>query len=176
MIDLWNDSYVTPNPVRYGDETTYAMAENYLHGMVVADWGCGECRFETFHEGPYLGIDGSVAPINRYKADLRAYKGKSQGVLLRHVLEHNEDWRQILKNALEAATDTLVLIVFTPFQDKTGVIAPSGLPGVPDIGFSLEDLREILPKHTQEQLNIESPSTQYKIEHMFIVKQPKQRN
>jgi hypothetical protein len=169
MLGLWNDSYKTKHPHRYGDEDSYLLAEKFLHGLNVEDWGCGEGRFGDFHVGGYVGIDGSAGPAY-IKDDLRTRLEFSEGILLRHVLEHNTDWRKILENAVKSATRVLVIVLFTPLQDKTRQLGWNPTQGVPDLGFSLDDLSEILPKNTEFHLDIPSPSTQYRIEHVIVVR------
>jgi hypothetical protein len=146
------------------------MAEKYLRGLDVEDWGCGEGRFRDFHVGGYAGIDGSDTDGAVIKADLRKRLSAAPGILLRHVLEHNFSWQLILENALKSCTDTLVIVLFTPFRDKTEAISWTSGIEVPDIGFALADLRKELPSDVEEHLNIYSPSTQYGVEHYFVVR------
>lgn len=170
MLGLWSKTYEQMIPHRYGGDETYLCAESYLKGLDVEDWGCGEGRFKDFHNGVYIGIDGSKAnPRCHIVADLRKRRSYSPGILLRHVLEHNIDWQVILKNAVKCATNTLVVVLFTPFQQTTKQIGWSDEIKVPDIGFALEDIRALLPKVFEEHTNIPSPSTQYGVEHVFVV-------
>lgn len=172
MMGLWNSSYAkSKNHHRYGDADSYILAEKFLCGLEIEDWGCGLCRFRDFHIGKYHGIDGSLSPYADSVDDLRKRKSSVDGILLRHVLEHNIAWKAILKNALLSAKKTLVIVIFTPFQSRTHAIGWSKEIGVPDIGFSIADLRSVLPKTTEEHLNIPSPSTQYGLEHLFVIRQ-----
>ncbi len=170
MLGLWSKTYEQMIPHRYGGDDSYVFAEKYLKGLDVEDWGCGEGRFKDFHTGVYIGVDGSMANHRCHiVADLRKRRLYSPGILLRHVLEHNEEWQKVLRNAVRCATNTLVIVLFTPLQEKTHQIGWSDEIKVPDIGFALEDIRAFLPKGTEEHLNIPSPSTQYGVEHIFVV-------
>jgi hypothetical protein len=171
MMGLWDKTYAkSKNHERYGSAESYLFAEKFLYGMDVEDWGCGLCRFRDFHAGKYRGIDGSKSPYADVVDDLRKRRSSVSGILLRHVLEHNVAWRQILKNAIHSAKKVAVVIIFTPFQSATHAIGWSNEIGVPDIGFSLADLRKEMPAGTEEHLNITSPSTQYGVEHLFAVR------
>jgi hypothetical protein len=170
MMGLWNNTYSKDIPrERYGNELTYVLAEKFLHSLDIEDWGCGTGRFKDYHIGGYLGVDGSRSKYCDLVADLRKRKSHVPGILLRHVIEHNVAWRTIVKNAIASATKTVVIVLFTPFQEKTHAIGWSDEIGVPDIGFSLDEMRAHLPKKTEEHLNISSPSTQYGVEHLFVV-------
>lgn len=168
MLGLWNEAFKNPNPDRFGPPDSYEFAETFLQGLEVEDWGCGEARFKDFHKGKYVGVDGSESGKQSELQDLRTRKSQSEGILLRHVLEHNVDWAMILENALQSFTDTLVVVMFCPWQDETKVIANAG--GIADISFSLEDFRSHFPAGTQEFLNRPAPLLQYGMEHFFVVK------
>ena len=43
----------------YGDTVTYIMAAEHLQGLAIEDWGCGVGWFRRFHDGPYIGVDGT---------------------------------------------------------------------------------------------------------------------
>ena len=94
--------------------------------QTVEDWGCGLGWFRRYISPPreYLGIDGSASPFADIVHDLRTYRsGKPHGILMRHVLEHNHHWKPILDNAIASFTKGLCLILFTPWQVKTSVLA-----------------------------------------------------
>lgn len=171
MIGAWAKAYERQNSDhRYGDTRSYEFIEGFLRGLDTEDWGCGLGTFQKYHQGGYAGVDGTKTPFCHVVADLRERKSNVPGILLRHVLEHNVDWRTILKNAIESCQKTLVVVLFTPFQTETKQISWSDEVGVPDIGFSYADLRKELPKDVEEYLDIPSPSTQYGIEHIFVVR------
>lgn len=148
-VDKWNGWYAgmnsEPSAFRYGDTLTYQIAADFLADCdVVADWGCGAGGFKRFCKTTYIGVDGSDTPHATVKADLATYCAASDGILLRHVLEHDYDWALILENALSAARKKLVLVLFTPMQETTREIAHNRQHGVdvPDIGFSERDIEK----------------------------------
>ena len=129
MLGKWDPWYKTgqrnPN-VSYGPPDTYKMAAAWLKGLSIEDWGCGYAQFKEFHEGGrYIGVDGTAGWADRV-ADLRHYQpiSKPEGILLRHVLEHNPEWRAILANAVSSFTKRMVLVVFTPDSGTPGKDKP----------------------------------------------------
>jgi hypothetical protein len=90
---------------------------------------------------------------------------------MRHVLEHNLEWRRILTAALSSFRKRLVLIIFTPFVEATRVLAVdrgvTAVP-VPDIAFRREELvAHFGGLHwRQESMATES---MYSIEHIFYL-------
>lgn len=141
-LNRWDAWYKTAEkPIPYGDTVTYFIAEEWLRGLSVEDWGCGYAWFKKVHDGRYLGIDGTNSKWCDNIVDLTEYTSKSQGILLRHVLEHNHDWKKILDNAVQSFTKRLCIVLFTPLVDETMVIADNVAGfGVPDIAFNLDDI------------------------------------
>jgi hypothetical protein len=124
-----------------GDDTTYRMAADWLDGLAVEDWGCGLGWFRHLHQGPYTGIDGTWSRWCDRVVDLATYRSSTPGLMLRHVLEHNYDWRAILDNSVASFTERMCLVLFTPLAEQTHVIAEDvGGLGVPDISFALADI------------------------------------
>jgi hypothetical protein len=143
----------------YADTATYGLAAAWLDGLDVEDWGCGLGWFRRFHRGGYLGVDGTRSRWCDVHADLAAYRSMSEGVLLRHVLEHDPRWRDVLDNAVASTQRRLCVVLFTPPQDETRVLAEDvGGLGVPDIGFRLADVTDRLDglRHTVETLETDS--------------------
>lgn len=109
-----------------GSIESYKIGMEFLRDMeTVEDWGCGYAFAETF-KGPkteYCGIDGCATEWADRIEDLRKYKSKVDGIFMRHVLEHNPDWRTILQNAVESFQKRMALVFFIPFSrvsyDKT---------------------------------------------------------
>jgi hypothetical protein len=101
-----------------GETATYQMAAAFLADVdTVEDWGCGAGGFKRFCLAPtYRGIDGSRTPHADEIVDLCAYRSTAEGILLRHVLEHNPRWLTMLDNALASFTRKLCLILFTPLS------------------------------------------------------------
>ena len=141
-LDKWERWYTDSNyQVPYGDTVSYFLAEDWLRGMPVQDWGCGFAWFKKVHYGGYIGIDGTPSQWCDIVKDLTEYKSSSPGILLRHVLEHNHDWEKVLDNAVASFTKRLCIVLFTPIVDETKVLVEDvcGL-GVPDIAFNLDDI------------------------------------
>jgi hypothetical protein len=115
MLDRWEPWYASGHRACYGPSDTYQIAAEWLKGLSIEDWGCGYAQFRDFHHGHYRGVDGTqgwadvVADLTKYRPDPRP-----EGILIRHVLEHNPDWRLILANAVASFTKRMVLVVFTP--------------------------------------------------------------
>jgi hypothetical protein len=143
-VGKWETLYEqSPDPEPLGDPLTYEKAARFLRGLkTVEDWGCGWRWFRRyFQEGVhYRGVDGSRAPGVEVVADLRQYTSQAEGILLRHVLEHNQDWAEILTNALRSFTKRLVLVLSTPFADITRPVGENAHLGVPCLAFAKKDL------------------------------------
>ena len=86
-------------------------------------------------------MDGSHSPFADRIADLEAYRSTCEGLLLRHVLEHNRGWRGVLENALASFTRRLALILFTSLAESEVELARCGRTGVPDISLPKPDLQ-----------------------------------
>ncbi len=142
----------------------------------VEDWGCGNCVFKEYLKNiKYTGRDGSETGYQDKIADLVTYKSNVECVFIRHILEHNSDYKKIFQNALDSFNKILILILFTPFSDeKTKVLTTWDLDGhiIPDISFNKKEITNIIEKNNCSYELIENISTltQYKIEHIFIIK------
>lgn len=139
----WDDAYKSlTQPSPYGDTASYTIAEKWLSNKSIEDWGCGKGWFKTIHQGPYLGIDGSKTPYADVITDLTSYRSACDSILIRHVLEHDQDWPAIWNNALASANRTIVLILFTPLSHEgTKELNIDSATGVPDLS---PDTRTIL--------------------------------
>jgi len=136
-----NNSNLAP----YGDTSTYQIGVNFLSGLAVEDWGCGLGWYKTIHQGPYIGIDGTPSQHADIVADLREYKSETPAVWMRHVLEHNPDWKKILHNALSSAQQKIVIIVFTPNGNNEQIDYVKALE-VPDIALPHAEIAEKIKK------------------------------
>lgn len=167
ILGKWN--YGTTPKFPYGDETSYRKAMEFLDGpYIIEDWGCGVAWARRFvKRGRYIGIDGSWSMHMDLVADLRTYRSSSDAILMRHILEHNWDWRKILENALTSFRKKFCLIIFTPFGPETKQIATTW-ETVPDLSFKKDDLLEFLKPFTFTEESIKS-DTQYGSEHLFFV-------
>lgn len=145
-------------PKAYGSSSYANIARLVEHCDVVADWGCGGGALRAFlrPDQTYVGVDGSKSPYATVRADLEEYHEPSCAVVLRHVLEHNDRWLRVLNNAVEAFTDQLVIVLFTPLVDETRVMfREPDYHNVPVIAFNVDDLTDAIPS---------SPSLQYTVD------------
>jgi hypothetical protein len=156
-------------PCIYGPPATYIEAAALLDKKewTVADWGCGCCAAKSyFSRAKYVGIDGSPGFADKV-ADLREYREPSDGILLRHVLEHNYDWPVILKNALAAAKRRLVVILFLPMKRYTELYAITG-DGIPALNISEEVFKSILP-HVEPIVIPRADGTPHTAEWIYVI-------
>jgi hypothetical protein len=185
MLGMWKKTYQKgrkPASRLFGGghhETAWRAAKffNRPEVQLVEDWGCGFCGFKDYitEHQRYRGIDGS-SPHADVLTDLVRYKSDdADAILIRHVLEHNPDWRIILQNAVESTRRLLVLVLFTPFDlkktrvirkypnwqgTKRAMVDQSFLKS--DITDCFEGLRWSLDEGVETK-------SQYKVEHVFCV-------
>ena len=129
-----------------GNDHAFRAAARWLdqpHIVTVEDWGCGCGHFGPFlatHQ-QYIGVDACGQSQASRIADLRTYTSCADGLHLRGVLEHNEDWRLILDNALRSFRYRAVLSFYRGWGgerlDKR----------VPVIAFDRADIRRCIPDH-----------------------------
>ena len=123
VVGNWNPIWeevgppAAPEP---GKVSTYARGAVLLQDCrEVEDRGCGNRAF-ALHLAQwaplcaYRGVDGSGAGGADEVVDLLAYSRASDGVYMRHVLEHNLRWTEILGHALNDFDRRLVLVLYTP--------------------------------------------------------------
>lgn len=142
-VGKWDRWYASVDePQAYGNTNTYQLGAEWLKDCAfVEDWGCGKGWFRQFvPEGRYKGIDGSHSKFADEIVDLVTYRSNVPGIYMRHVIEHNYEWKPILINALESFTNRMVLVLFTPLVEETKEIYFNVDPGVPDIAFAESDL------------------------------------
>ena len=174
MLGKWSKWYKdisvnNPKLHKYGDTSTYQIAADFLSDMEkIEDWGCGPGRFRKFYNGKYIGVDGTKNIFVDKVKDLRKYKSNTDGIIMRHVLEHNYDWEKILKNAVKSFKKKFCLILFTPFAVTTHQIDFNEKIGVPDIAFKKEDIEKCLDKCEWEVETIPT-NTIYGIEHVYKI-------
>ena len=145
----WDSGYAQWQvPVPYGSEHTYHEAMCWLLETCrsIEDWGAGPAwarRWLPAEGVDYLPIDFAEHAIrpgwSHVQADLASYVStRPDGILIRHVLEHNDGWAAILANALGSFRKRMALVTFTPLVPKTYAAAPDS-PGR-DWHFAVEDL------------------------------------
>jgi hypothetical protein len=145
--DSWYQDVEDETQFQGNNVTTYEMAGDFLADMEqVEDWGCGFGGFKKFCKGGYIGVDGTTTPYVDVLADLVDYKSSVDGIMMRHVLEHNYDWEKILDNAMVSFNKKMCLVIFTPFAIETHEISHNRDAGVdaPNISFNREDIEKHL--------------------------------
>lgn len=174
-LGAWSYDHVK-GPKSYGNDMTYQKAMEYLDDCkVLEDWGCGTAYAWKFRapEKIYIGIDGSPSQFNDRMADLRNYRSKADGILMRHVLEHNFEWRKILENALSSFRQRMVIINFIPlFKGQDKVLAVN-FTGTADIALSETDFMGLIkPFYYHDEVC--QTIIQYGPERIFYLKKGKQ--
>ena len=129
--------------VRYGSESSYIVGMSWLDECLeVEDWGCSKAYSKRYCRGQYRGIDGTPGAADEV-AELNSYRSSTPGLFMRHVLEHNEDWRLILQNALDSFTQRMVLIVHRDFADED-IVNRGKRPEQLDLDISAKDLGKMI--------------------------------
>jgi hypothetical protein len=123
----------------------------------------------------YRGIDGTASPRSAEVVDLVTYRSTVPGVFMRHILEHNYEWAQILDNALASFTERMALILFTPEQATTEEIAFRSDVGVPDIAFRLTDIIDRFPPDVTYTVQRILSATQYGCETILLLERHPKR-
>lgn len=143
-MDRWK--YKGLGRVRYGHPESYERPAAWFDelGGVVEDWGCG-CAFfkEYVKKCKYIGVEGSMNDWVDRHVDLRNYRSTCDHILLRGVIDHNEDWELVVQNAIASFQKRMVVMIFHALGPRTKKILThtSGrYPGVIDMQFCLSDL------------------------------------
>ena len=181
-VGKWDELYKELLPqdmgaFHYGDTVTYRMAAAFLADVIeVEDWGCGAGGFKRFCRARYVGLDGSKTPFADRIADLCTYTSRVEGIFMRHVLEHNYSWKQILDNAVSSFTKKLCLVLFTPFGPETREIAHNRarFVDVPDLSFCRADIEGRFAGLRWELFDNIPTDTGYGVEHVYLVWRPGQ--
>jgi len=182
-MDKWNIWYKDLKKedigsFRYSDTVTYQLGYDFLKDCSnIEDWGCGTGGFKRFftneNANKYIGIDGSITPFSDIKADLTQYTSKVEGIFMRHILEHNYEWKNILNNACKSFNKKMCLVLFTPFsENETKEIAHNLQHGVdvPDLSFNKNELIKIFTSYNiKYKLESVNTLTGYNIEHIFYL-------
>lgn len=157
--------HVTPQPWAgglvhdaYGAPHTYRLAAEWLGECAhVADWGGAGGAFGRYLPAAvrYTVVDGTVQGTpGQVLADLTSYRVPSDGILLRHVLELNDRWRDILANALAAFRRRLVIVTFTgdaPVSQRLKMKS-----GWPVHVFRTDEIRLALGPHLVRDLAVQT--------------------
>jgi hypothetical protein len=103
----------------------------------ITEWLTGEVERLGVHIRLNTMVDPDVV------ADLATYSSTTEGIFLRGVIEHNEQWRDVLTNALRSAAHRLFLAVFTP-EGRNEEIGRTPELDVPDLALSSEDIDAVV--------------------------------
>lgn len=166
MTGMW--SYPHKEPFPFGDTITYPKGMDFLSGIgCIEDWGCGTAWASRYlKKGRYAGIDGSPSKFTTKVADLRKYTSSPDGIFMRHVLEHNLGWADILGNAVQSFRKRMALIMFIPFGHETRVMNPGA--DIPEIQFKKDDLTKFFKDLKWSEESFSTP-TQFSWEHIFYL-------
>jgi len=174
-VGRWAPWYSTMTPAdaaaMYGQDSgkVFALAADFLDGLAVEDWGCGFATYRDFHRGPYHGVDGTPGFCDVVD-DLATRRSDTPGLLMRAVLEHNEDWSAVLANAVASARERLVLATFIPDPGKDPVrVGFTEQLGVPDIAIPHAAIRKALRRWTVETVEVDS-ATAYGPETVWLAR------
>lgn len=169
--DSWYKNLKKQEP--YGNTKTYKLGADFLSDCAtVEDWGCGKGWFRLHlpKKINYIGLDGTYNKFVDSHVDLENYRSESEGIFLRHVLEHNYNWEKILVNAVNSFKKKMVLVIFTPWSDtETKQIGFTDALKVPDISFKKEDITKHLKDFSYRQESLASKETFYAQEHIFFI-------
>lgn len=127
MTPVLAEPFVTPIPwpraqAQYGTDETYRLAADWVRDCsTVADWGGANGYLACFlpETVQYTVVDGTQQHPGGVLADLCRYDAPSEGIVLRHVLDNTPEWRPILRNAIRACRQRLVIVTFTPESWQT---------------------------------------------------------
>lgn len=116
----WKDS----GPIQLGAVESYKQAIAWLDGYGdIVDWGGGTGYARRFiAKSGYSVLDGSKSQMNDALVDLASVHSISDCILLRHVLEHNHDWLDILTNMVASFRCRAVVVTFMPFASEVTLV------------------------------------------------------
>lgn len=148
-VGAWDDHYRNlAEPFAYGEDKPYLIAAEWVVDCAtVEDWGCGGGWLRRFIDATaYVGLDGSCSPYADKVVDLATYRSSVEGIVMRSVLEHNDDWQPILDGALASFTRRFFLALFTPLADETTLLLREPhYNQVPVYSFRLADITDRIP-------------------------------
>ena len=170
-VGRW-DSWYEPldHPIPYGPSlASYEKGAAWLEGLQVEDWGCGAGWFRRYVSPElYRGVDGSHSRFADEVVDLTTYRSQTEGLFMRHVLEHNYEWLPILRNAVGSFQRRMVLAIFTPFAETTKVLTVSEM-GVPDLSLPREEVVAEFGDATWTSEEDVEADLDYGVEHIFYL-------
>ena len=171
-IDRWKASHGNkPDIKMYGSSMTYEMAAAFLNDCeVVEDWGCGRGAFTLFRKKPIIGVDGTQTPYVHKVADLQHYTSDVEGILLRHVLEHNDNWKDVLTNAINSAKKKLCIVLFIPLSENgTEEISRAEDTNIPGLSIDKTEFLECFSHLKYVHAGRLYTDANYRNEHVFYI-------
>lgn len=169
------DKFYEKIPTHHHAQESYMRAAKFLQTCSkVEDWGVGHGGFLKYRPDA-IGIDGSNTPFARKKyVDLTQYTSPCDGIHIRHVLEHNYEWKKIIENALKSAKKRIVVTFFIPMAVLTRLteqLCDNNEIGinVPDLRISEYEFSELIKNHVVYIENIKSPETRYGWEQIVYI-------
>lgn len=173
-LNKWNEWYSNVRVMEsYGSSSSYKIGADYLSECsTVEDWGCGKGWLRQFFPKTvsYIGVDGSHNKFVDKQVDLENYKSDVEAIFMRHVLEHNYGWKNILSNAVDSFQKKMVLIFFTPWSEKeVKEIGFTNSVGVPDLAFCKEEIESYFKGLVFKYMEIQSPETFYGVEYIYLI-------
>lgn len=158
------------NPVRFfPNNKSMDLGSKFLDDcQTVEDWGTGDGLFKFYREDA-IGVDGSNTPgADKKFIDLVNYTSDCDGIFIKHVLEHNFEWKKILNNALQSARKKVCIVMFIPFSNgETKENNPDPI-GVPNLSISEKEFFELLKDYAFREEDITSNKNYEKI--IYITK------
>ena len=156
-MGLWNNFWNTRKNKKYQECLIMKYTINFFdidEIKSIQDWGCGNCKLKNYipKNKNYFGIDGSITGYQNHISDLVDYKCSCDAIFMKHVLEHNILWKKILLNFLDSFEKRAILIIYTPFSEKTKIIGETikginyynNLVSVEKISFCKKDIIDII--------------------------------
>lgn len=183
-LGLWESAYLNRNPFPYGNETSYRLGAEFLKTCrTVEDWGCGAQWFRrVMHsvqpEVRVTGLDGSAGFCDR-TVELAEYfpSVPADGIFMRHVLEHDYNWKTILNRALDSFSQRMALIIFTPFSAQQTLLSVYHFPAggsCPYLSLPSREIAQELQRHdvVYRIESLPSPGTEYGRETIYWIQRP----
>ena len=178
---MW-DKYYEREPhthKAYGEPFTMRLGAWWLNRpeiKVIEDWGAGFGGFKPLvaEHQQYVGLDGSASKSADKIVDFEHYSSSVDGAHMRHVIEHNYEWRSVLHNFLDSFKIRGVLTLFTPFVNTPSVVDKEfdweGYT-MPNISFNREELEDMMLEHNLSWTLLDSlpTDTEYGIEHVYLL-------
>ena len=174
--DRWHypDDGIGPDPGT--DDTTYRLCAEWLAETcaTIEDWGAGMGYARKFIPAgvTYTTVDWAPSAGADITADaaVRRPDPAPDGILLRHVLEHNDRWQAVLDNAVATFRRRLALVIFTPFAETTRRLTDQWPI---DWSFRKDDLAARLGGMCVRDEHLDTCGIQYDSgEHVFLLERP----